>query len=619
MNGKVDFILGVHNHLPNGTSDDEFETLYNTKIRPLVSALYQFPRINVVLHYSGVLFHWIERRHPELFVLIEDLLSRKQVELLGGGFYEPMMPLLPLTDKIGQIEMLTTYLRRQFGKRPQGCLLPVHAWEQNLVVPLGSCGMNYTFLDEACFTAAGASVRNAFFHEPCITEDQGKIITVFPVYSSLDSIKPAAMLEKLNALPCDSPGGPVTVFPVFDINPGVKAETEFQHFFEELSAADPQIEFTTPSRIYRNLRGLKKLYFSGSHYTAGDTALPPRQFLTVCPEAGAIYAKMIHTRLLVNQLRGDKARKHSALEELLKAQDSALFTPEGLSNTAVRKAAYCALLEADKITRESHGTPSLSVFDYDLDGEDEYVFQDEKLNCYVKATGAYLFELDYLPGTCNFLDTFVTGNSGSQERKRRGAFTEYLVPGAAIPALNWQGVNGAHYCGNETFENVKCDRVHKQAQFRLAFPADSSAANGEFPRGMEMLKTWYLKRNIISLQYEIKNSGNGPLDFFLIPSVDLSFSGRTAAQADAALRIVAIRNARETITSDQAELTVPDLRGLEFQDMKNEVVLSLECTRTFTAGIFMVDSSYICLMPVLPIKLEKGKNLEIGFSVRITP
>ena len=102
MNVKMNLILGVSNHIPNGAADEEFEALYNYNIRPLVSALYQFPQINMVFHYSGVLLYWIERNHPEIFVLLEDLLSRKQIELLGGGFYEPMMPFLPQADKIGK-------------------------------------------------------------------------------------------------------------------------------------------------------------------------------------------------------------------------------------------------------------------------------------------------------------------------------------------------------------------------------------------------------------------------------------------------------------------------------------------------------------------------------------
>ena len=114
-------MLGAYGHLPSGTKEEEFEALYNREIKPLVQALDRFPRLNMVFHYSGVILYWIERRHPELFMLLEDLLSRRQAEFLGGGFYEPVLPLLTLTDKIGQIEMLTTYLRKHFGKRPQDC------------------------------------------------------------------------------------------------------------------------------------------------------------------------------------------------------------------------------------------------------------------------------------------------------------------------------------------------------------------------------------------------------------------------------------------------------------------------------------------------------------------
>jgi hypothetical protein len=48
-------------------------------------------------------------------------------------------PLLPLADKIGQIEMLTTYIRQNFGRKPQGCWLAHSLWEQSLVGVLNTC------------------------------------------------------------------------------------------------------------------------------------------------------------------------------------------------------------------------------------------------------------------------------------------------------------------------------------------------------------------------------------------------------------------------------------------------------------------------------------------------
>jgi hypothetical protein len=612
VSGKVNIILGVHYHLPNGVPEEEFQALYNYKIRPLVSALHQFPRINMVFHFSGVILHWIERHHPELFVLLEDILSRKQAELLGGGFYEPIMPLLPQTDKIVQIEMLTTYLRRQFGKRPQGCWLPAFLWEQNLVGPLKACGMNYTFLDESYFQAAG---QQGNWHEPCITEDQGKIITVFPVSSSLREENLLAMTEKILGSkgaddPCECL---VTVFPNFRVheNPsGEKAEAEYLLLFQELSSVDERIEFTTPSRSYRNLRGLQKRYFT---CCAESLESSPRQFLTDYPEAGLIYAKMIHTRVLINQLRGDKARKHSALEELLKAQDSSLFCPAGLCNVPVRKAAYRALLEAEKITRDKGSfSPSLSAFDYDLDGEDEYVFKDEKLSCYIKTKGAFLFELDYFPRAWNYLDTFIPGGKicGS-------AFTDHLVPGETLPQIGWQGIPEARFCGDETFQVVEIDRIQRKVCFRLP-PKDAFLLGN-----IAMKKTWHLKRNIMALQYELENQGSDQEHFYLVPMVDLSFAGGT----EAFTKFLAIRASKESISFDNQELLLNDLSGIECRDIKKEVILTLESNRHFDARLFSVESEnakslseyqFTCVMPLLQISLKRGKNWMIDFSLKIS-
>jgi hypothetical protein len=65
-----------------------------------------------------------------------------------------MLPLIPLADRLGQIEALTTYLRKHFGKRPRGCWLPGLIWEQNLAGSLQTSGMDYTFLESNQFSLA---------------------------------------------------------------------------------------------------------------------------------------------------------------------------------------------------------------------------------------------------------------------------------------------------------------------------------------------------------------------------------------------------------------------------------------------------------------------------------
>jgi hypothetical protein len=609
---KISFILGVSRHLPSGSGEDEFEALYDQEIRPLVSAVYKFPRIHMVFHYSGVLLQWIERRHPELFMLLEDLLSRKQAELLGGGFYEPMMPLLPLPDKIGQIEMLTTYLRKQFGKRPQGCWVPGPAWEQNLVSPLSACGMGYTFLDDRRFAGAGAGRGGGEFFDPCITEDQGQIITVFPVSGKvsrkLEQGKFLILKELLAALPPERECL-ITAFPGGLLNREA-GELEYHRLFEELSRAGGDIEFTTPGKLFKSLKGLEKVYFSGCGEQGEGGGLQPRRFLVDYPEANGIYAKTVHTHVLINQLKGDKSRKRIALEELWKAQDSGVFSPcggafPGLCRASVRKAAYRALLEAEKITREGRPfIPSLSVFDFDLDGTGEYLFQDEKLNCYIGCRGASIFELDYLPRAWNYLDTFAERKvPGTSPARRRCAFADWLVPaGKDIPA--------GRFLGGEDFEVKETDRVHKVVCFRL--PAREGVSLGE----IETEKVWRLRKNLLGLSYTLRNTGKKTLDFSLAPGIDLAFPG----EGEGFVKILALKgNAKEGVASGK-EAAVKGAVSLEFRDIRNEAVISLESDGGVDFRIFPVRNAAgeyqsTCIMPLLPVSLEPGESWETSFSM----
>ena len=646
MSKKLNLMLGAWGHLPSGAGEAEFEALYEKEIKPLVQALNKFPGINMVFHYSGVILYWIERRYPELFMLLEDLLSRKQAEFLGGGFFHPMMPLMPQVDKIGQIELLTTYLRRHFGKRPQGCWLAPKSWEQNMVGPLNSCGMNYTFLCDQHFAAAGLKPNEAGLFSPCVTEDQGKLITIFPIAQALGSKLHSAiqsggaakiltgLTEKGGATSAD---WPLMVFPFSsDAAPCEERALAYESFFRELAEADTNIEFTTPARVFKNLRNLKRVYFPN---TCGEACCYagsknyPRQILAEYPEAGGIYAKMVYVHTLINnQLRGDKTRKRTALEELWKAQDSCIFSLDsasspGLLHAPVRKAAYRSLLEAEKITREKGKfVPSLSFFDFDLDGEGEHIFQDEKLNCCVKTQGAGIFELDYLPAAWNYLDTLSIACSGPACGERRKAFVDWLAPAdLPIDTCGASGIPTGYFCGCDDYEVSDTDRLRRSLCFRL--PPRAGLPFG----GIEIEKRWQLKKSSITLDYVLRNTGETQESFTFCPQVELSFPGddgtrlRVLAQKDGGREGVKDGIAKETLVFDES-ITIKNIRGLEFQDITNEALIALETNSAFNAKIFHIRSTFngraayqsTCIMPFFSVSLDGDKTWKVTFSLKIS-
>jgi hypothetical protein len=621
MKNGLSIILGFHNHIPYGAGDEDGERIYAARLKPLIQTLNRFPKIPAVLHCSGTLLAWLEANHPGLTSIMEGLIARKQVEILGGGFYEPMMPLLPQIDKIGQIELLTAYLRKKFGKRPQGCWIPEAAWEQHLVGALNACGMSYTFLEESHFIAAGLS--GAGLCAPCVSENQGKITVVFPLSARLRdafAVQDAAQVLEGLVRETAPQNALFTVFPdqLFAGDSGEAGaspeslEAVYDRFFESLSRVSGIVEFTTPGKHYKSLGQLPKAYFPG------DLG---RKFLIDYPEANDLYAKMMFTHTLISHLRGDKSRKQNAREELWKTQGYTLFSrnsdtgaslPAGdegdIYRAPLRKAAYKALLGAEKICRDQGKfTPSLLVFDFDFDGSPEYLFQDRNMNCYVKSAGASVFELDYLPKTWNYLDTF------SGDHRRRTAFADQLVPpDYSFADARESRLEGIRFCEKEHFKLLDMDRSHSWADFTLPAKGEAQdSGEASYLEWIEIEKRYILKQDVLKVRYTLINRGTERASFKFIPRIDLSFSGG----GDDMLRVFCSRaQENESVISGTGEFN--KLRGIEFRDMKNELTLSIAADRDFDGWILPVHSPLqirgavtsqyqsTCLMPVMAISLE---------------
>ncbi|MDR2072980.1 MAG: DUF1925 domain-containing protein, partial [Spirochaetaceae bacterium] len=501
MTGKISLILGSHAHVSPAMGEEDFEDLYRNKLKPFITALNQHTKIQAVLHYSGPLLCKLEQKKPELFLLIKELVARKRIELLGGGFYEPLLPFLPSADKIGQIEMFTTYVRKNFGRKPQGCWLVRDGWDQSLVGVLNTCGMAYTFLDEEQFFAAGCTGRSLF--RPVFTEDQGKLLAVFPVFSSLASMGTKGAPELLRGI---SKPALVTVFPEF---PPGRGEGAVERFFAELSeflAEKGEIELTTPGKVYRSCGSLSRVYFppSSGRYRDG---------LIRFEEANDLYSKVFFVHNQINQLRGDKSRKRSAREELWKAQcvEALSFGHRGdVGAPAVRKYSYRAILASERITREKEFKPSLLAFDFNLNSTPEYLFQDKNINCYVRTRGAAVFEFDHLPRGWNYLDTFSGG------ARRRCAFMDRILPGDFIPPGTDSFPPGGRFCGEENYHVESMDRQKLKVSFVLP-------PSGNLPFGaIEIQKIYRLEKNVLHLSYTLCNRGEEKTVFCFIPQFDLS-------------------------------------------------------------------------------------------------
>ena len=143
----------------------------------------RFLKIKVGLHYTGYLLEWLEKNHPEYDDILKEMSNKGQIEIIGGAFYEPIIPVIPDRDKKAQIELLRNYIKNHFNLDIKGFWLAERAWEPHLPKILNECGIEYILIDDFHLRANGLYEEETFY--PYFTEEQGHLVKVIPINERL--------------------------------------------------------------------------------------------------------------------------------------------------------------------------------------------------------------------------------------------------------------------------------------------------------------------------------------------------------------------------------------------------------------------------------------------------
>jgi alpha-amylase len=607
-------IIGAYNLMPEGIEDAALEEAYQFCWRPFLSVLYRFPAIAAVLHYSGTVLRWLDAKHPEFIMLLEEMAARKQIELLGGAYFSPLLPLIPAQDRLGQIELLTTHIRRSFAKRPRGCWLTDYAWEPSLASTLQTCGFDYTFLTERHFRIAGIPLDD--IGSPVMTEDQGRSLVVFPSFDVMESFTtPPAFAEAADSLV--SRLGEQRLLPIFYPGEIFKKMWEsshlespdlyFEHSFAQLQSNGLVYETTTALRYLKGIRGFRRAYFPGcasfdlmeqskpdlpametSKLKKGPKQTPQvsenkvtglegslRRILLKQDESMALYSKMHYVRLLVSQLRGDKSRKKTAQEELWRGQCGGAYWQGrfgGMSRLPVRAAAYSALIEAEKITRQRGSfSPGIVSSDIDFDGAKEIIYQGSDYNAYVQLRGACLSELDSIKTRTNYVNV-MNGKPGGV---RMLCFRDRILEKGGL-GQNRGGFYDAYYTLEET---------ERPANSILLLREDYAQLGGR-RRALAIRKGFSFKKGGLSVEYELSNRDPAPVSLRLAVELNL------AAGMDASsVGLIGLAGRDELELDPASECGADGFLGLRLVNTAKDEKIEARSDRSFTLTHTPIRSS----------------------------
>ncbi len=502
-------IFGTTNTIPYGFPDKAIERRYQRYYKPFIKCLYKYPHIKSTLHYSGYLLEWCYKRHREFIDVILELIKRKQIELLGGGMYNPIFPLLPRSDRVHQIEYNNTVIRNIFNKRVHGAWLGLSDWMPSHPSTLYSSGISYTFLDERYFRAAGAFHHTRRYY-PHLTEDEGRLITVFPLLSrSIKHWEQGNIRRSIWQLYHRA---------IFDAgNDGVatiigNGEHDIAiQFLQYLTRRSSRFDYILPNNYLQQFTARRRIYFQSGHVNSGYLS---RIALQRSRASDLLYAKMHYSSLLVKQVHGDKERRQLGRKHIWYGQSQWPYRhtrSEEIDQAASRKSAYQSFIQAEKIARgKDTFISSLILYDFDMDGIEECLYRGRYISSYLQKRGGVLFEIDYLPSPWNWIAAAPVSSknrlTGSKRHTKSwppgNAFVDLLFDeSATIEDWNRGNLRTIHPLHDRQYEVKQINRKSHAITLNVR-----CTINKKYPLSIE--KEFNFGDSAITVRYRIINLSN---------------------------------------------------------------------------------------------------------------
>jgi len=451
---RLHFLLGIHNHQPVGNFESVVDETILRAYHPFLETIDRAGRdLPVTVHCSGGLLESLKARARHTFDLLGRLAAEGRVELLGGGFYEPILALLPDWDKVGQIQALAQFLKSHWGVTPRGMWLAERIWEPQLPRALREAGVEFVLVDDSHFALAGLDPETLGGYY--LTEEQGATVAVFPINQRLRYLVPFAdPAESLRYLEGRRGAGAITMVDdgeKFGAWPGtdrlVYGERWLERFFQALREA-PWLAVSTFSRYIASHPPTGRVYLPTAAYTEmGEWALPPaaavelaaarhrlgelpegerltrllrggffRNFLLKYPEIGDAYWKMLRLSGRVHEglaARPRDPRFLAARERLWQGQANDAYWHGvfgGCYLPHLRRAVKSALIGCER-RLEGAGKPigiECLRADVDGDGQAEVTVRSRTLGVMLRpARGGSLTELAWMGGEVDVADVLT--------------------------------------------------------------------------------------------------------------------------------------------------------------------------------------------------------------------
>ncbi|MDD2676556.1 MAG: DUF1926 domain-containing protein [Methylacidiphilaceae bacterium] len=563
----------VHFHQPLGNFPETCRRFLERVCRPFLTALERHPHIRMGLHFSGTFLSYLEREEHGLLEQIRRIVARSQVELLGGGFYEPILSMIPREDALAQLRKTVAWLQEHFGVTPRGAWLPESVWEPYFPALLAEGGCDYVLLEDNLLERAGME-RVELCH-PFLTSHLSATISLLPISSRLSAEIPFRPLRDIHASLVQLWHRPEPQMLIL----AQRAEaygfwpSTFHRFYEEavleewltyLESQSERLAMSLPSeatdgrwpRVFlpsgarTDLEGYALPTTASRSYFAVREDLSHRfdadrffrflhggawqEFFEKYSEANWMHSKMLS---LARRCRGlPDADSLACRDQLLAAQEHTPYwhaLSGGLFANYLRDAVYRLLLQAEEEIDRISPPPATEITDLDGDREPEVILRTQICRAIVDPDyGGSLVEMAFLPSHYNVSNTLrrhsqvypdLPSGEPVEDWHRRHLFQEHFV--RSETSLSQFEKESYIECGDFVNLPYRIVSVAEEGGARRLFlEREGGIYLDQERRALRCQKLFELEEpDVLRIRYTIINESELPLELLFVCEANYSF------------------------------------------------------------------------------------------------
>lgn len=416
----MSYIVGAYSQLAGGTPSESYQHILNNAIKPLLTEVYKREDIFLQLYLGGALLQWLDSSHSEVNMLIKNLSKSNKLDMMTGSFHQAILPIVPPSDRILQIETTTNFIAKKYKKLPKTFWCYGEIWDPSLI----SC-LSLSKIEKVIISLDNNNTYSDAPPKPFRMQELGRSVDIIPIDTrisklihdfGLGKITYETMFERIKNLNDDSVQ--VAMINLNQLCQGNITNSQvtelFTYFFDncELSL----------DVLYKKNEILPLSYLEKGWY--GFDALIPKNSIH-----GVLYQdqslnylynrviSMIEVSKLYKKNRDTKRKIAKLIPKILTGAPYLYDSNASILKGSIRSHLYKYLIDLEKllITLDDFSYPFIQ--DVDKDNLNEVISGGKNFNAVIDSKGGSLLELKYFPARYNFVNGLLPYNYNNDTDK----------------------------------------------------------------------------------------------------------------------------------------------------------------------------------------------------------